>query len=101
MKRRKKENNYEEESSEAQTFEVPSTIILRREFPLSLLQIEATIIDFLSPSSPCLRKHSIFSIFLEMKKNEVLKNSTYENFWKQCSTTYTRLLSYMNNEKGQ
>jgi len=36
-----------------------------------------------------------------MKKNETLKTSTYEKFWKQTSSTQTRLLLALENEKGQ
>jgi len=35
------------------------------------------------------------------KKNEGLKTSTYYEFWKQSSTTQTRLLSALDPDKGQ
>jgi hypothetical protein len=35
------------------------------------------------------------------KKNEMLTNSTYAQFWKQTSTTQHRLLSAFDTEKGR
>lgn len=82
--KRRKSINVEEESSEVQTSEEPTTITLLGEPVFSLHQTEETIIDFpSSSSSSSLGRQSIFEKFIEMKnKNEALNTSTYAEFLK-------------------
>ena len=45
---------------------------------------------------------SIFEKYdMKKRKNEMLTNSTYSQFWKQTSTTQHRLLSAFDTEKGR
>ena len=48
------------------------------------------------------QEKSVFEIFKELKlKNEVLKTNTYNQFWKQNSSSQSRLLSTFDTGKGR
>ena len=57
-----------------------------------------------STSRPAIegQEKSVYEIFRELKlKNEVLKTTTYNHFWKHTSCSQSRLLSAFDNEKGR
>jgi hypothetical protein len=57
------------------------------------------LVDQLSKVGP---KMSIFEKYDPIKKkNQMLTNSTYDQFWKQTSTTQHRFLSAFDTEKGR
>jgi hypothetical protein len=61
-----------------------------------------TYTTLISQPSQGSAKLSIFEKYdLIKKKNEMLTNNTYAQFWKQTSTTQHRLLSTFDMEKGE
>jgi hypothetical protein len=69
----------------------------------SSLALQRNLDTYLTSASIQGEKESnIFDRYKEIKKkNELLKNNTYNQFWKQNSTTQHKLLSDFESEKGR